>query len=58
MFPCLEDFALAEAYEENDFFQGTQFLPATYLQSGGVSAFLGYLMCLIVSSVILLWASA
>lgn len=43
-----------ESFEENPLYVGSNFSPITYLEYGGISAFLGYLLCLTVSFIIAL----
>jgi len=38
-----------ETAERNESYYGSNFIPGNYLQTGGLSAFLGYLLCLAVS---------
>ena len=41
--------ANSEGFEKNKLYVGSNFSPATYLQYGGIIAFVGYLICLLVS---------
>lgn len=41
-----------ESFQENKFYYGSNFIPGTYIQYGGISAFIGYCICLIVSFII------
>lgn len=38
-----------ESFEKDKYYTGSNFIPATYLQYGGLFAFAGYLICLFVS---------